>query len=355
MLEQLVALKEQRAFRIGRIRHPGIPCAPFGLRILHGFGRGVIAIAIAGAGPAHAQPNYPVKTVRVIVPYPPGGGNDIIARAVADDLSRRTGQTFFIDNRAGASTIIGSELAARATADGYNLFVSSQTSLSIVPNLKRSVPYDPVHDFDPVSMLATQPYLLVVHPSLPVNTVRQLIALAKAKPGQLAFGSPSIGTGGHLSAEMFRLAAGIDMLHVPYKGGAQAATEVIGGHVSLMFATFSSVHPFVVSGRLRGIAVTSAQRSPALPQVPTIAESGVPGFQTVQWIAMSAPRGTPKFAIDRLNAEIAAGVKSPELRERLAGQGYEPEPSTPQQLGATIRAEFARFGKLIKTIGLKDE
>ena len=327
---------------------------PFGLRVLRDVVVTVTA-ALAGMPAAFAQPAYPAKTVRVIVPYPPGGGNDIIARAVADDLTRRLGPTFFIDNRAGASTIIGSEIAAKAAPDGYNLFVSSQTSLSIVPNLKRNVPYDPVRDFDPVSMLATQPYLLVVHPSLPVTTVRQLIALAKAKPGQLAFGSPSVGTGGHLSAEMFRLATGLDMLHVPYKGGAQAATEVMGGHVSLMFATFSSVHPYVVSGRLRGIAVTSAKRSPALPQVPTISESGVPGFATVQWIAMSAPRGTPKFAIDRLNAEIAAGVKSPELRERLAGQGYDPEASTPQQLGDTIKTDYARFAKLIKAIGLKDE
>ena len=259
---------------------------------------------------AHAQPNYPVKTVRVIVPYPPGGGNDIIARAVADDLTRRTGQTFFIDNRAGASTIIGSEIAAKAAPDGYHLFVSSQTSLAIVPNLKKNVPYDPVRDFESVSMLATQPYLVVVHPSLPVHNIRELIALAKAQPGKLVYGSPSSGTGGHLSAELFKMTTGVDMLHVPYKGGAQAATEVLGGHVSLMFATMSSVHPFAVSGRLRAIAVTSAKRSPAVPNVPTIAESGVPGYETVQWIAMSVPRGTPKWAVDRLNAEIAAGVKT---------------------------------------------
>jgi tripartite-type tricarboxylate transporter receptor subunit TctC len=316
---------------------------------------GALAIVAVGVSPAYSQPAYPVKTVRVIVPYPPGGGNDIIARAVADDLTKRTGQTFFIDNRPGASTIIGAELAAKSAPDGYNVFVSSQTTLAIVPNLKRGVPYDPLRDFDAVSMLATQPYMVVVHPSLPVRNIRELIALAKKQPGKLVYGSPSIGTGGHLSAELFKLTTGIDMLHVPYKGGAQAATEVMGGHVSLMFATFSSVYPFAVSGRLRPIAVTSAKRSPALPQVPTIAESGVPGFETVQWIAMSAPRGTPKFAIDRLNAEIAAGVKTPELRERLAGQGYDPAPSSPQQLADYIKVEFARFAKLIKAINLKDE
>ena len=334
---------------------PGLCSTAFALR----FGRPAIGatllLAAAGVPLVSAQPAYPVKPVRVIVPYPPGGGNDIIARAVADELSKRTGQNFLIDNRPGASTIIGTEIAAKAAADGYNVFVSSQTTLAIVPNLKRSVPYDPVRDFDPVSMLATQPYLLVVHPSLPVTSVKQLVALAKAQPGKLAFGSPSLGTGGHLSAELFKIATGVDMFHVPYKGGAQAAVEVMGGHVSLMFATFSSVHAFAVSGKLRPIAVTSAKRSPALPKVPTIAESGVPGFETVQWIAMSVPRGTPKGAVDRLNAEITAGVKSPDLRERLAAQGYDPESSTPQQLADTIKVEYARFGKLIKSIGLKDD
>jgi tripartite-type tricarboxylate transporter receptor subunit TctC len=314
------------------------------------------AIALAGMAPAAlAQPAYPLKTVRVIVPYPPGGGNDIIARAVADELSKRTGQTFFIDNRPGASTIIGAELAARATPDGYHLFVSSQTTLAIVPNLKKNVPYDSLRDFDSVSMLATQPYLLVVHPSLPVRSVRDLIALAKSKPGKIVFGSPSVGTGGHLSAELFKIMTGVDMLHVPYKGGAYAATDLLGGHISLLFATMSSVHPFAVSGRLRAVAVTSAKRSPAVPEVPTIAESGVPGYETVQWIALSAPRGIPKAALDRLNAEVAAGMKSPDLRERLTGQGYQPEPSTPQYLADYVKVELARFGKLIKAINLKDE
>ncbi len=324
-------------------------------RAAHRIARILLALALAGVMPAYAQPAYPVKTVRVIVPYPPGGGNDIIARAVADELTRRIGQTFFIDNRPGASTIIGAELAARATPDGYHLFVSSQTTLAIVPNLKRNVPYDPLRDFEPVSMLASQPYMVVVHPSLPVRNIKELIALAKARPGKLVYGSPSIGTGGHLSAELFKITTGIDMLHVPYRGGAQAATELLGGHVALMFATMSSVHAYAVSGRLRAIAVTSAKRSAAVANVPTIAESGVPGFETVQWIAMSAPRGTPKFAIDRLNAEIAAAVKSPDLRERLAVQGYDPEASTPQQLADTIKVEYARFAKLIKAIDLKDE
>ncbi|MDB5810446.1 MAG: hypothetical protein JWN94_2568 [Betaproteobacteria bacterium] len=303
---------------------------------------------------AHAQ-TYPAKTVRVIVPYPPGGGNDIIARAVADELTKRIGQQFFVDNRPGASTIIGAELAMKAPPDGYTLFVSSQTTLAIVPNLKARVPYDPLRDFEPISLLATQPYLVVTHPSLPVQNVAQLIALAKSRPGKIIYASSGIGTGGHLSAELFKMTTHTDMPHVPYKGGAQAATDLVGGHVSVMFATMSSVYAQTMSGRIRAIAITSAKRSPAAPQVPTVAESGVPGYETVQWIAMSAPRATGKPVIERLNAELVAAAKSPELRERLSAQGYDPEACTPQQLGDYIKVEFARFGKLIRAIHLKDE
>ena len=302
-----------------------------------------------------AAQGYPVKPVRVIVPYPPGGGNDIIARAVVDELSRRTAQQFYIDNRPGASTMIGAELAAKSPSDGYTLFVSSQTTLAIVPNLKSKVPYDPLRDFEPVSLLATQPYLVVVHPSLPAHNVAQLIALAKSRPGQIIYASSGIGTGSHLSGELFKMMTHTDLLHVPYKGSAQAANDLAGGHVPVMFATMSTVYLHTMSGRMRPIAITSAKRSPAAPKVPTVAESGVPGYETVQWIAMSAPRATPKPMIDRLNAELAAGVKSPELRERLSSQGYDPEVCTPQQLADYIKVEFARFGKLIRAINLKDE
>ncbi len=312
------------------------------------------AAVIFAAAPAAAQ-NYPAKQVRVIVPYPPGGGNDIIARAVTDELTKRTGQQFFVDNRPGASTIIGAELAMKSPPDGYTLFVSSQTTLAIVPNLKTKVPYDPVRDFEPVSMLATQPYLVVAHPSLPAHNVAQLIALAKSQPGKIVYASSGIGTGGHLSGELFKMMTHTDMLHVPYRGGAQAVTDLTGGHVSVMFATMSSVYQQAMSGRVRPIAITSARRSPAAPRVPTVAESGVPGYETVQWIAMSGPRGMPKSVVDKLHAELVAGNKSPELRERLSSQGYEPEVCTPQQLGDYIKLEFARFGKLMRAINLKDE
>jgi tripartite-type tricarboxylate transporter receptor subunit TctC len=304
--------------------------------------------------PVGAQPAYPMKTVRVIIPYPPGGGNDIIGRAVADELTRRLSQTFFVDNRPGASTIIGAELAARAAPDGHTLFVASQTTFAIVPNLKTKVPFDPLRDYEPVSLLATQPYLIVVHPSLPVRTVKELIVLAKAQPGKILFASPTIGSGGHLSAEMFKAQTGADMLHIPYKGAGPAVADLLGGQVPLMFATTSSVHPQVVAGKLRAVAITSVRRHATLPNVPTVAES-LPGFETSQWIAMHGPRGTPAAIVERLNSTLAATLKSPAFRDRMASQGYDAEGSTPQQLSMRIKNEFERFGKLIKSIGLKDE
>jgi len=297
---------------------------------------------------------YPAKTVRIIIPYPPGGGNDIIGRAIADELTKRLGQQFIVDNRPGASTIIGAEAVARAAPDGYTLFVASQTTFAIVPNLRSKLPYDPARDFEPVSLLATQPYTLVVHPSLPVTTVKQLIALAKSRPGKIEYASPSIGTGGHLSAELFKVKTGTDLLHIPYKGAGPAVADLLGGHVSVMFATASSVHPQVVNGKLRALGTTSAKRTAALPQVPTIAET-VPGFETTQWIAMHGPRGTPREVVERLNTAISASMKSPEFRERMNSQGYDAESSTPQQLAQRIKSEFARFGKLIRDIGLKDQ
>jgi tripartite-type tricarboxylate transporter receptor subunit TctC len=304
--------------------------------------------------PAGAQPAYPAKTVRVIVPYPPGGGNDIIGRAVADELTRRMGQTFFVDNRAGGSTIIGTEIAVRAPADGYHLFVASQTTFAIVPNLKAKVPYDPLRDFEPVSLLATQPYLIVVHPSLPVRTVKDLVAMAKAQPGKVMFASPTLGSGGHLSAEMFKAQTGVDMLNIPYKGAAPAVADLLGGQVPLMFATTSSVHAQVIAGKLRAVAITSAQRHTTLPNVPTVKES-LPGYETTQWVALHGPRGMPQAVVERLHSIIASMAKAGEFRERMAAQGYDAESSTPQQLTARVRSEFDRFGKLIKSIGLKDE
>ena len=234
------------------------------------------------------------------------------------------------------------------------MFVASQTTFAIVPNLKGKVPYDPIRDFEPVSLLATQPYLISVHPSLPVRTVKELIALAKAQRGKIMFASPSVGSGGHLSAEMFKAQTGVDMLHIPYKGAGPAVADLLGGQVSLMFATTSSVHSQVMAGKLRAVAITATSRHATLPNVPTVSET-LPGFETIQWTALHGPRNTPPAIIERLNATLATTLKSQDFLARMASQGYDAEGSTPQQLAARIKSELERFGKLIKSIGLKDE
>jgi tripartite-type tricarboxylate transporter receptor subunit TctC len=302
-----------------------------------------------------AQPIYPMRAVRIIVPYPPGGGNDIIARAYADELTKRLAQQVIIDNRPGGSTIIGSDLVAKAPPDGYTTLVSSHTTFAIVPNIRLKLPYDVVRDFEPVSLLATQPLVLAVHPSLPVRDIKQLVALAKAQPGVLTYSSAGVGGGGHFCGELLKTMAGIDVRHIPYKGSAPALTDLVGGQVSMSFSTMAAVQAFVRSGRLRLIAVTSAKRSQLEPRTPTIAESGVPGYEMSGWNAMVAPRGTSKAVIERLNTEIAATIKSPEVRERLSGQGYEPETGAPQQLGDLIKSELVRYGKLVKAVGMTAE
>ena len=317
----------------------------------------VIFCLLWAAGIAvEAQPYpYPSRAVRIVVPYPPGGGNDIIARAYADELTKRLAQQVIIDNRPGGSTIIGAELVAKAAADGYTVLVSSHTTFAIVPNIRAKLPYDVVRDFDPVALLATQPFVLVVHPSLPARDIKQLVALAKAQPGALTYSTPGVGAGGHFCGELLNTMAGIDIRHIPYKGSAPALTDLVGGQVSMTFTSMAAVQAFVRNGRLRLLAVTSAQRSPLAATTPTIAESGVPGFDMRGWNAMVAPRATDKSAIGRLNAEIIAIIKSPQARERLAQQGYEPEAGTPQHLGDMIQSELARYAKLVKAVGMKAE
>ena len=312
----------------------------------------VIAMA---SGMTAAQTAYPTKTIRIIVPYPPGGGNDIIARAYADELTRRLNQQVIIDNRPGGSTIIGTELTVKAPPDGYTVLVSSHTTFAIVPNLRTKMPYDVVRDLDAVALLATQPFVLVVHPSLPAQNMKQLIALAKAQPGALTYSTPGVGAGGHFCGELLNTMAGINIRHIPYKGSAPALTDLVGGQVSMTFTSMAAVQAFVRNKRLRLLGVTSAQRSPLAPDTPTIAEGGVPGYDMRGWNAMVAPRGTARAAIDRLNTEIAAIIKSPEARERLAAQGYVPESGSPQHMAEMIKSELVRYGKLIKAVGMHAE
>ena len=314
----------------------------------------VCALAVTDQA-ALGQQTYPAKTIRIIVPYPPGGGNDIIARAYADEFTRRLNQQVIIDNRPGGSTIIGTELTVKAPPDGYTVLVSSHTTFAIVPNLRARLPYDVTRDLDPVALLATQPFVLVVHPSLPAQNIRQLIVLAKAQPGALTYSTPGVGAGGHFCGELLNTMAGIQIRHIPYKGSAPALTDLVGGQVSMTFTSMAAVQAFVRNKRLRLLAVTSAKRSPLAPDAPTIAEKGVPGYDMRGWNAMVAPRGTARPAIERLNNEIVAVIKSPEARERLAAQGYVPESGSPQQLADMIKSEIVRYGKLVKAVGMQAE
>ncbi len=313
-----------------------------------------LLVGLATVLPALAQQPYPSRAVRIVVPYPPGGGNDIIGRIAAEELTKRLGQQFVVDNRPGGSTVIGAELVAKAPPDGYTLFVTSHTTFALMPNLRSKLPYDPIRDFEPVSLMATQSFVLVTHPLLPAKTVKEVIAVAKSKPGQLTFASSGIGTGTHFSGEQLKVLAGIDIRHIPYKGGGPALNDLIAGHVSMGFGSIASTLPFVKQGKLRLIAITAAKRSPAIPDVPTIGET-LKGYEMTPWNAMFAPKGTPRAIIDRLNKETVAGIGSPEAGQRLMALGYDAVANSPEQLGEHVKLELARYGKLIKTIGFKDE
>ncbi len=317
---------------------------------------GAIIVALLCSVQAAAQPTaYPTRAVRVVIPYPPGGGNDIIGRIVAEDLGKRLGQQAIVDNRSGGSTAIGAEHVARSAPDGYTLLITSHTTYALLPNLRPKLGYDPQRDFEPVSLLATQSFALAVHPSLPVKSVKQIIDLARSKPGQLTFSSAGGGTGTHFSGEQFRVLAKLDMLHVPYKGGNAAITSVLSGETTMTFGSLSALSPFVTTGKLRIIAVTGAKRSPLDPKIPTIAESGLKGYEMTPWYGLTAPRGTPTAIVDRLNTAVVAAIQSQETRERMMKVGYEPAGSTPQQLADYIRSELARYAKLVKTIGFAEQ
>jgi tripartite-type tricarboxylate transporter receptor subunit TctC len=303
--------------------------------------------------PAHAAEKYPVRPVRFIIPFPPGGGNDILGRAYAEKMAERTGQPWVVDNRGGASTIIAAEIVARAPADGYTLLLGTNTTLAVVPALKEKIPYDPVRDYEHISLMSSSPYLLVVHPSFSAKSVKELIALAKARPGQVNYASPGHGTSNHLSFELFKWMAGIDITHVPYKGTGLMMTELMGGQVPVMFASTAAVRPHVRSGKMRALGISTAKRSPAMPEVAPIAESGVPGFHTASWVGLVSPRGLPPAIIARLNKETAVVMEGGEVKEKLAAQGFVPDASTQQEFAAHVKAELARFRKLVKAAGIK--
>jgi len=317
-----------------------------------------LALCILLAVPAfaaQAAEKYPVRPIRFVIPFPPGGGNDILGRAFSERLGERLGQQWVVDNRGGASSIIGAEIVARAPADGYTLLLGTNSTLAVVPSLRRKLPFDPIKDYDAISLMSSSPYLLVVNPGFEAKSVRELIAVAKARPGQLDFASPGHGTSNHLAFEMFKLMAGIELTHIPYKGTSAMITDLLGGRVSVMFVSTASVRPHVLSGRLRALGISTAKRSPAMPEVAPIAEMGVAGFDTASWVGLVGPRGTPPAIIKRLNAEINKVIDEGDLKDKLASQGFIPDGSTPREFAAHIRDELARYRKLVKDAGIKPE
>ena len=317
--------------------------------------KALCAIAVvAGTGlfaPAHAQ-TYPVKPLRFVIPFPPGGGTDTMARVMAPKLSELLGQQVVIDNRGGAGATIGTEIAAKSPPDGYTLLLMTVTNavgMSLYPNLK----YDLVRDFAPITRVATTPHILVVHPSVPAKTVKELVALAKARPGALVYSSSGSGTVSHLGGEYFAHLTQTKMLHVPYKGGGPSVAALLSGEVSTAFATMPSVISYVKAGRVRALALTTAQRSPSLPDLATVIEAGIPNYDVGSWYGLSVPAGTPKDIITRLHAETVKLLGAPDVKQRLDASGFEVITSTPEQYGEFVRTEVERWAKVVKLSGAR--
>jgi tripartite-type tricarboxylate transporter receptor subunit TctC len=310
-------------------------------------------VALCLQGPAWSQAGYPNRPVKVIVAFPPGQATDQAARAIAQKLSENLGQQFFVENRPGAASIIGSEAAAKSPNDGYTLFMGSSGSLAVNPGMYAKLPYDPIKDFTPISLGLKVPFFLVVNPSIPGASVKDLVAYLKANPDKVNFGSAGNGASNHLSAELFKSVTGVSMVHVPYKGSPPAVTDLLAGQIGLMFETGPLIMPHVKSGRLKVLAVGSAQRSLAAPELVTIAESGYPGFETVGWAGLLAPAGTPRDIVTKLNAEVVRILSQTEVTGRFVTLGAELVSSSPEEFGAYIRSETAKWGKVIKDSGAK--
>lgn len=294
-----------------------------------------------------AQP-YPAKPVRIVVPFPPGGTSDILARTIGPRLSAEWGQPVVVDNRPGAAGNIAAEHVARAPGDGYTLFITTVGIHAIHPSLYSKLPFDPLRDFTPVTNLVMLPSVLAVHPSIPVRSVKDLIALAKKRPGDLSYSSAGSGSQPHLTAELFKTMTGVDLLHVPYKGAAQQLTDLVAGHVALTFATAPSAVPFIKGGQMRAIGVSSGKRASALPDVPTIAEGGVPGYEAVGWNGMVAPANLPGPVLEKVSATVVKVFNLPEVRDRMISLAADPVTTTPAQFGAYIKAEIAKWRRVIE-------
>ena len=315
----------------------------------------LIALALAAlvASTACAQ-TYPTKAVRLVVPFLAGGSTDIVGRTVAQKLSEMWGQQVFVDNRPGGGTTIGTDMVAKAAPDGYTLLVTP-APFTINPSLLAKLPYDALNDFAPITLINTTPLVMVVHPGVPAKNVKELIALAKAKPGKLNFGSSGTGGSNHLAGELFDAMAGVKMVHIPYKGNAGALTDIVGGHLDVVYNGITSAVALIRGDKLRALAVTSLQRSAALPAVPTLDESGLKGFEAVAWNGLTAPAKTPRDVIMKINADVIKIVNSPELKERLKADGSDPVGNTPEQYAAFLRNEIAKWAKVIKFANVKPE
>jgi len=312
----------------------------------------VLPFIVCVALPAAAQ-TYPTKTIRMIVPYSPGGGTDIVARIIGQKLGEAWGQQVVIDNRPGASGMIAGDIAAKSPPDGYTLLMGYTGDVAINGSLFKKMTFDPVKNFAPVTLAATAPMIFVLHPSLPASNVKQVIALARAKPGQLPYASAGVGQPGHLAFELLQRDAKIQITHVPYKGGAPAVTDLVGGHVVMFFSGIMPAIPHVRAGKLRAVAVSTAKRSPVAPEVPTMIEAGMRGFDLPTWYGVLAPAGTPNDVIAKLNAEISRALTQADVKERLSREGAEAAPSSPEQFAQFIQSEVAKYARIIKEANVR--
>jgi tripartite-type tricarboxylate transporter receptor subunit TctC len=323
------------------------------LRIVLSVAIGAVVLTAEAQTKANAQ-SWPQRPVRIVVPSPPAGGTDIVARVMADHFSKAFKQQFFVENRPGAGNMIGIESVARAANDGYTFLMTAST-LSLNSVLYKKVAYDPIKDFAPITLAAKAPNVLIVNPSVPAKTLPEFIALAKKQPGKLTYGTPGIGTSPHMCMELFKSMAGVDLQHIPYRGTVPALTDVMSGQISGMFSTALSAKPQIEAGKVRAFGVSTATRSVSMPDIPSIAEAGVPGYEAVQWYGFLAPAGTPAAIISQIHAESMKALNSAEMKEKLALDGAEPSPTSPEEFAAHIRAEIEKWRKVTKAAGIEPQ